>query len=239
MSSFSYAGHSFEDYLSAELVEPVAHVIDPLTAKVSGRPGLVLLGGEVEPLELRLRVFLDAPEALSVAERSAVRMTLRNWLLVPGGGTLVVPGEPTLEWHDVVCAGVSDWDSLFADGSAVVTFECLDPIAYGDAAASADDSFTVGGTWQTWPLVQLSAEGGSSVMVADSATGAYVLVEREFAAGDVVVIYSDSQFVTVNGVDATADVALGSDFFSLGPGDVSLSFTACTDHIVSWRERWV
>lgn len=161
MSSIEYADHSFGDYVSAELVEPVAHVVKPETARVPGRPGLVLLSAEVEPPELRVRLFMDAPDALTAAQRAAVRRTLRAWLLRADGGELVVPGEPELTWRDALCAGVSDWSSLFAEGSAVVTFLCLDPIAYGAKAASDADSFDVGGMWETWPTISAMADAGA------------------------------------------------------------------------------
>lgn len=81
MRSITYDGHSFGDCVSAELVEPVAHVIAPETARVPGRPGRVLLSADVEPLELKVRLFLDAPDTLTSARRSELRRTLRSWLL--------------------------------------------------------------------------------------------------------------------------------------------------------------
>jgi predicted phage tail component-like protein len=238
VSSISYDGHTLGDYVSAELVEPVAHVVSPTTAQIPGRPGLLLLSAEVEPLELRVRLFLDAPDALTVAQRSEVRRTLRAWLLSTTGAELAVPGEPELTWHEAICTGVSDWSSLFADGQAVVTFECLDPIAYGAAASSTDETFTVGGTWETWPTIGLVAEEGDSVTVEHSETESSLTIERSFAAGDVVLIDCLAQTVTVNGEDATADVTLGSDFFALQPGSATLSFSGCSSHTVSWTERW-
>lgn len=145
MSSFSYNGHDFSAYVSAELVEPVGHAVDTNVAEVPGRPGAVLLSGQIDPLVLRLRVFMDN-HAFTAAELAEVRRLLRGWLLAPQDGALVVPGEPTLEWHDAVCTGVSDWSSLFSDGSAVVTFTCFDPIAYGAAGSSVLETFEVGGT---------------------------------------------------------------------------------------------
>lgn len=238
MSSITYNGRSFADYVSAELVEPVAHVIVPETARVPGRPGLVLLSAEVEPLELRVRLFMDAPDALTVAQRSEVRRVLRAWLLSTEGAELVVPGEPELTWHDVLCVGVSDWSSLFAEGSAVVTFECLDPIAYGAEASSDAGSFAVGGTWPTWPALTLVASAGSSVRVTDGDSGSYVLVESVFSGGEQVVVDCAAQSVTIDGTDASKDVALGSDFFALVPGACELIFLGCSAHTVSWTERW-
>jgi hypothetical protein len=236
VSSISYAGHDLAGVASAELLEPVAHAVAPVGVRVPGRPGLALLGGEVEPLELRVRVFLDAPAATTDAGRALVRARIRSWLLVPAGGELVVPGEPTLRWRDAVCTGISDWSTLFSEGSAVVTFLCMDPIAYGAAGSSAAGSFAVGGTWPTWPVVELVARAGAAVSVACG--GATLAVECAFRAGDLVSIDCAAQRVTVNGTDASADVTLGSDFFAIGPGDVAPSFSGCSSHVMRWVERW-
>ncbi len=235
MSSFSYNGHDFSAYLTVELIEPVGHVVEVTTAEVPGRPGSVLLSGEVEPLTLRLRVFMDN-HAFTTAELADVHRLLRGWLLATDGGVLVVPGEPLLEWHDALCTGVSDWSDLFASGSAVVTFTCFDPIAYGNGVSSTEDAFEVGGTWATWPVITITADAGSSVSVAEGRLG--VTVEGTFSAGDLIVIDCLAQTVTLNGADATDKVILGSDFFSLVPGTHSLMFSGCSSHTVSWVERW-
>ena len=115
---------------------------------------------------------------------------------------------------------------------------CFDPVAYGDGKSSAASTLTVGGTWTTWPVVTLTALAGSSVKVADG-LGRYVLVERTFAAGDVVVMDFAAEAVTVDGVDASADVAVESTFFSLAPGAHTLAFSGCSAHTVAWVERWL
>lgn len=235
MSSFSFNGHDFSAYLSAELVEPAGLVVDADTARIPVRPGRVLLSGEVGPLVLRLRVFMDN-SAFTTSELASARRTLRGWLLAPDGGALVVPGEPTLEWHDAVCTGVSDWSSLFCNGSTVVTFTCFDPIAYGEAGESDAETFEVGGTWETWPVYVLYADDGSSLSVTED--GAGFTIERAFEFEDLVVVETLSQTVSVNGADATADVTLGSDFLALSSGSHELTFAGCSTHSVRWTERW-
>jgi phage-related protein len=238
VSSVTFCGRPLSPYVSAELELPAAHSLAAETARVPGRPGLALLSADVEPLELRVRLHLDAPEALTAAEHAEVRRTVRAWLLADGGGTLVVPGEPGLEWRDVVCAGSTGWPTPLADASATVTFLCLDPIAYGAERSSAGEAFEVGGTWPTRPVVEMTATAGSGASVACAATGEHVELARTLAAGDLVRIDCAAQAATVNGADATADVALGSDFPSLAPGRVALAFSGCSSHLVRWRERW-
>lgn len=238
MSSIVYNGHDFSPYVTAELVEPAGHALSPRTLPVPGRPGAVLLGCELPPRALRVRLFLDAGVSLGADERSEIRHELYGWLCAPDGAELELPGEPGLTWRDAVVTGVSDWDTLFEGGSCEVEFTCLDPVAHGDEATSTGTALTVDGTWATWPVVTLTALAGDSVKVADE-LGRYVLVERDFSAGDVVVMDFAAEAVTVEGVDASADVAVESTFFSLTPGSHTLAFSGCSAHTVEWVERWL
>lgn len=238
MSSLTYNGHDFSDYVTAELVEPAGHALSPRALAVPGRPGAALLGSELPPRVLRVRLFLDAGVTLTAEERSAIRHELYGWLVAPMGAELSLTGEPGLTWRDAVVTGVSDWDSLFEDGSCELAFTCFDPVAYGDGKSSAASTLTVGGTWATWPVVTLTALAGPSVKVADG-LGRYVLVERTFAAGDEVLLDFQHEAVTVDGADASADVAVESTFFSLVPGEYTLTFTGCSAHTVAWTERWL
>lgn len=238
MSSIVYNGHDLSEHVTAELLEPAGHALSPRSLAVPGRPGAALLGCELPPRVLRVRLFLDAGISLTADERSEIRHELYGWLVAPSGAELELPGEPGLTWRDAVVTGVSDWDSLFEDGSCEVEFTCFDPVAYGEEKSSAASALTVGGTWATWPVATLTALAGTSVKVADG-SGRYVLVEREFAAGDEVVMNFAAEAVTVDGTDASADVAVESTFFSLAPGTHTLTFAGCSAHTVAWAERWL
>ncbi|OUO31728.1 hypothetical protein B5F85_09485 [Olsenella sp. An293] len=220
------------------MVEPAGHALSPRALMVPGRPGAALLGCELPPRVLRVRLFLDAGISLGADERSEIRHVLYGWLVAPSGAELELPGEPGLSWRDAVVTDASDWDSLFEDGSCELAFTCFDPVAYGEGRSSAAGTLTVGGTWATWPVVTLTALAGPSVRVADG-LGRYVLVEREFAAGDEVLLDFRREAVTVEGEDASADVAVESTFFSLVPGEHTLTFTGCSAHTVAWTERWL
>lgn len=238
MSSITYNGHDFSDYVSAELLEPAGHALSPRALAVPGRPGAALLGCELPPRVLRVRLFLDAGVTLTAEERSAIRHEMYGWLVAPMGAELSITGEPDLTWRDAVVTDASGWDSLFEDGSCELAFTCFDPVAYGEGKSSAGTALAVGGTWATWPVVTLTALAGPSVKVADG-LGRYVLVERTFAAGDVVLLDFQREAVTVDGVDASADVAVESTFFSLAPGSHTLAFSGCSAHTVEWVERWL
>lgn len=235
MSSIRYGGHDLSPYVSAELAEGPAHAVTPVGVRVPGRPGAVLLRGDVGPRVLTVRLFAD----LRVAESlPSVRRRLRAWLLEPMGADLVVPGEPGLTWRDAVCTGMRGWSSLFPEGSCEVEFSCMDPIAYGATVTEAGDELEVGGTWRTWPTYRLVAEGGDALSVRDPAAGTAIVVGGPLAAGDVVVVDALTDAVTLNGADAAARVSMGSDLAPLSPGRHALEFRGCSSHEVAWTERW-
>ena len=71
VSSITYNGHDFSEHVTAELVEPAGHALEPRALAVPGRPGAVLLGSELPPRSLTERLFLDAGVTLTAEERSA------------------------------------------------------------------------------------------------------------------------------------------------------------------------
>lgn len=81
--------------------------------------------------------------------------------------------------------------------------------------------------------------GAWTSLFEDGSGNAIVRVEHAFSGGEVVRIDCESEGVTVDGVDTRADVTLASDFFSLAPGGVSLTFSGCSTHATTFRERWL
>ena len=239
MRSIRYCGVDFAAWCSAEVVEGCGHAVEPRTVAVPGRAGAVLLGGEVPPKVLTVRLYWDSLLGLDAAARAKARHEVYAALLAVGGGELVVPGDPEMMYRDAVCTGCGSWSSLFADGFADVEFTCYDPIAYGSQLASESAAFGVGGTWPTWPVVSVVAAAGPAVEVADGDSGAYVLVEQAFVGGEKVVVDFQAETCLVDGVDASAAVSIASEFFSLAPGARELVFSGCSSHSVSWFERWV
>ena len=127
MRSIVYGGVDFAAWCRAEVVEPCGHAVEPRTVAVPGRPGAVLLGGEVPPRLLTVRLYWDSLLGLDAAARAKARHEVYAALLATGGGALVVPGDPELTYRDAVCTVCGDWGSLFADASAEVGVHVLRP----------------------------------------------------------------------------------------------------------------
>ena len=71
-------------------------------------------------------------------------------------------------------------------------------------------------------------------------SGKYVLIKRNFKAGDVLVIDTYRGLVKLNGANIMKDVAIASDFFPLASGDNNFIVTPNENVTVrvDWTERW-
>ena len=237
MRSIVYNGVDLSDVCSAEVVEKVALPVVPDAMVVPGRPGALLVAGRVPPRIVRVRLFMDAGFKPGTNGLADLRHRVYSALCSTAGGTLRLPDEPELEYRDAVCTDAGAWSSLFEDGHGEVAFTLHDPVAYGMARSERGASFEVGGSWPTWPAFELVAAAGSAVQVGCGS--AFVRVVHAFSGGEAVRIDYEGECVTIDGADARASVALSSDFFSLAPGDVTLTYSGCTSHSVFFRERWL
>ena len=237
MRSIVFNGVDFSEFSSAEVVEKAALPIVANTMVVPGRAGALLISGRIPPRLVRVRLFMDAGYKPGTDGLADIRHRIYVALASTGGGTLRLPDEPEFEYRDVVCTDAGMWSSLFEDGHGDVEFALLDPIAYGMERIEHDASFEVGGTWPTWPTFELVASTGSAVQV--SYGGKLVRIEHSFAGGEDVLIDCEREAVTIDGVDARADVTLASDLSTFAPGACDLLVTGCASFEVRFRERWL
>lgn len=237
MRSIVFNGVDFFDFCSAEVAEKVASPIVVKTMDVPGRAGALFVSGRIPPRLVRVRLFMDAGFKPGTDGLADIRHRVYSALCSTSGGTLRLPDEPEYEYRDAVCIDAGVWSSLFEDGSGEVSFALLDPVAYGLVRSEAGASFEVGGTWPTWPTFELTATSGAAIQVSNGIE--LVRVEHAFSGGEVVRIDCETEGVTVDGIDARVDVALSSDFFSLAPGDVTLTFSGCSAHVTTFHERWL
>ena len=239
MRSIVYGGRDFSEVCSAEVVRRGMHSVWAESLGVPGRAGALPLPGHVPPEDVVVKLMLDAGFRPGALELSAMRHRLRSWLCRPGCAELVLPDDPELTYRDAMVTDSDGWSTLFETGSCEVTFTLFDPVAYGLYRVEHSSRFDIDGTWSTLPVLVLEAARGSSILVSHPSSGRAVRIDREFLGGERVVVDCAEERVTVDGVDARADVALASDFPALEPGECILSFSNVTDVEVRFWERWL
>lgn len=97
MRSIVYAGNDFSAFSSAEVVARVANPIVAEALAVPGRAGALIVSGYVPPVDVTVRLFMDAGYNPGPVGLPALRAKLRSWLCQPQGGTLRLPDDPEIE----------------------------------------------------------------------------------------------------------------------------------------------
>ncbi len=238
MRSIIYAGHDFSELCSAEVVDRRVNPLIAEAMEVPGRAGAMLVSSWMPPADVTVRLFLDPGCRLDATSLANARHKLSFWLCSFGGGELVLPDEPEHTYRDALLVSAGAWHKLFSDGQCDVTFTLFDPIAYGLERVERNARFDVGGTWPTFPEFRLVAAAGSQLRVSHPIQSRAIRVDYEFSGGEAVVIDCADESVRINGADARDCVALGSDFFSLDPGDRILSVSGATYFEARFVERW-
>ena len=238
MRSIVYAGNDFSDVCSAEVVARSANPIIAEYMRVPGRAGALLVTGYIPPVDVTVRLFMDMGYNPGFTGMAQMRAKVRRWLSWPGGGNLVLPDDPEVEYRDVILVGAADWSNLFEDGECQLTFTLFDPIGWGAERVERTARFDVGGNWPTLPEIRLVAAAGTYLQVSVPAVGRGIRVDYEFAGGEAVVVDCQGETVRINDVDARDCVALASDFFALDPGEAILSTSNCTYVETRFSERW-
>ncbi|WP_165043023.1 phage tail domain-containing protein [Adlercreutzia sp. ZJ138] len=238
MRSIVYAGNDFSEICSAEVIERAANPIVSEAMAVPGRAGALLVSGYIPPVDVTVRLFMDTGYNPGFTGMTRMRGALRRWLSCPGGGSLVLPEDPEVEYRDAVLVGASAWSSLFETGECELTFTLFDPIGWGAGRVERTESFAVGGNWPTFPEFRAVAAAGPYVQVSLPSAGKGIRLDHEFAGGEVVVIDCAGEAVEIDGADACVCVALESDFFALEPGEAVLATEGCACVETRFFERW-
>ncbi len=236
MRSIVYNGVDLSEWCSAEVVEKVAQPVVSETMVVPGRAGALLVSGRIPPRLVRVRLFMTPVTSwgptgwptfgTGSTRRCAPRLAGRCGC--PTSRTRV----PRCRVHRcgllvIALRGRSGRGRLHA----------ARPRGLREGTDRIGTAFEVGGSWPTWPTFELVASAGSAVQVGCG--DAFVRVEHAFSGGEVVHIDCEDEGVTIDGVNARADVTLSSDFFSLATGNRTLTFSGCASHVTAFHERWL
>lgn len=237
MSEFIFNGHDFGELADARVLDGAGHPVSVTAQAVPGRAGAMLLADTVMPKRMIVRIWLKPEYRQGSLDAADVRRRIASWLYAKGGGELCLPEDGGLTYRDVVCTACGEWSSVKPDAWCDVELTAYDPIAYGAQREYDGAAFAVGGTWWTAPVIELVTEECDAVAVAYG--GCSVQVAGPFEEGQLVVIDCGNETVTIDGEAADECVALGSDFFKLVPGAVTIMFVGAESHTVRFTERWL
>lgn len=237
-----FNGVDFKEFLKVEEVR--RSILPPMVVDSHEVPGMhgskpkrVTLGDGMIEVDIRL----------IKGSRSEVQAKVRELayrLYTEEPARLYLPDEPD-KYNMATLSGDTNLEKWLYTGGATLVFVCNDPIAYGESKEhSISDSTTllVGGTYKTKPKVTyIFTESCNYVELRNLTSGKYVRVNHEFVSGDILILdFNDKWKARKNGVVIAEDVAIESDFFSLGVGENELtSKPAGLNPTIEYAERWL
>ncbi len=235
MRSIEFGGVCLDGICAAEIIDMGTLSAVPDAVEILGRAGALVLGADLAPRTIRVRLYLDAGFKAGGGRLETLHRQVAAALCSEDAAALVLPDG--FEYRGVLCTDAGTWSTLFEDGSCEVAFTAFDPIAYGRKVEIHTNEFHVGGTWRTWPRIEL-VSCTRNVTVTEANGGATFMLEGLEATGADAVVDCGAKTATAGSADVRGHIALGSDFFALEPGDASLKVVGAVLSRVEFRERW-
>ena len=177
-------------------------------------------------------------------ERRNAFSTLGMWLDVDEPKKLVLPDTPD-RYYMAIPNGSIDLTRYIEAETASVTFDIVDPIAYGrevtvTVPSGGSVTFNVGGTYKTRPRISATATRNSSSLVyglkLDNAN--YIHVATGSASARTVSIDCEKRTCIVN--SSVSMITLDSNWLEFAPGGHTLAMDNGTgDATVTYFERWL
>lgn len=218
-------------------VEKVMRVTRPVYSgardrllRISGRPGAVDFGRDIEPGYIPTRLFLQAE---SFAAKRAQLRQIAAWLNQEQVKQLIFSDEQDKFYLARPASLVNPEDSAYKTWLDV-TWLCPDPHAY---ALTTKTSSPNEGTAST-PVKITATMTGDTDHLQITLGGQIVRLETDLVTGDEVIIDTNQGWVALNGLDARQYVTYDSDLRLMLPvGAFTLTADNATLSIV-YRERW-
>lgn len=238
--AFTFDGISSSGLLIDNKV--IHSVLPPVRARllqVPGRPGAFDFGAGLGAREIEVEVTIVGSSQADL--RTKVRR-IAEWLYHEELKPLVFADEPDKTYY-ARCDGATDLDEIVNVGRGSIKFVCPDPLAYGTAMSqviTGNPNVVNLGTYQAFPKITATFSVSAPYFKVMNGTKS-VLVNRSFAAGDVLVLDHQKNLVTVNGSRVMASLDLSSEFFALETGSNGLTVEppSVASTTVDWTERWL
>lgn len=239
MSSVIFDGHDLSELFDIGNPEITIANAMPDMRETSGRNGSIFVGTKYGNSTVKFAFAVNG----SPDERRDALSILGMWLNVDEPKKLVLPDTPD-RFYMAVPKGAITLNRAIGAEHASLTFELVDPVAYGrevefTVPSGGSVTFHVGGTAATKPTIEANAirDASSLVWGLRLDDGDFVHVATGSSSAKPVSIDCDERTSTVDG--SVALPTLDSDWLVLTPGEHTLRMdNGAGAATVTWRERW-
>lgn len=222
--------------------------------QIPGRDGSYLFNRELE--DRYIEIGCGVVRSLAVDLRSAIR-SIAAWLYSPQKVKLIFDDEPDKYYMAKYYGAIGlDQRQTFSSGEFIVIFRC-EPYAYSIQSTQTQSSDSVflfpafpapaglgvsnPGTASVYPKFTVTFTAPATEYKLLLVGANYVRVVRNFIVGDVLVIDHALSKVTVNGINAMANLDLSSRFFSIPVvgSQITSSPVGVAQILVNFNGRWL
>lgn len=215
-------------------------------AEVPGRDGAVFTGVRLMPKTINLQISVVSRD---IATRRTSARALAAMLAVsePKELRFSIDGS---ELYYLAIPHSADAGTIWHNATVFnVAFECLDPVAYGEAHTYniVGGTPTIGGSYPTCPMFDLTGMRGSTtvlssggIKIAETTTGKYIIVPVPTTGTHTVSIDCERRVAKVDG--SVVCLTLDSDWLYFEPGQsprFSFSYGAYNSAKYTYRDRWL
>ncbi|MGM0775442.1 MAG: distal tail protein Dit [Bacillota bacterium] len=218
--------------------------IESRTVQTASKHGVHYFGYRFQERRIRVRMTLNGSSLSNF--RSKIR-DIATWLNPHDGPQeLIFDDEPDKKYY-AVATDNSDFEGMCVKRVAEIEFLCPDPFAYSITESSAtisNDSATINntGTAEAFPIIRVDFSASATELKIEKNSKEFLRIVRNFVAGDEVVIDCQVGTITYNGsTNLITALDINSDFFSLDPGDTTLTVKPAGVSAVSlvYVRRWL
>ena len=242
MASLTFGGYDLATRFLVQVDRPVGPKTRIITDEVPGRDGDVVLGVELEPVDVVAHLVL---RGRYLADWATVRREVAGALLARGERTLTLPGDD-LTYKATATVDAEALEPMTSPEPFDVVFTLHDPTGYGTERSVTVPSggmcaMAVGGTMPCAPVIDAPAavRDSSTLLWGVNVDGVdYVRVKLPTSAATHVTIDCATRVVTIG--SATSMITLDSDWPRPAPGNHVVTMDKGTGAAtVTWDERWI
>ena len=235
---------AYSDIISVQNVtRPLAPGARAQVLDIVGREGSYYFGKDRRSQTISFRLALNST---SIADRRTAIRQIAAWLDDDDLKPLSFTDESTLLYYAILTEPVNV-DEFALVGLADVTFMVPDGCAFStgtetvNAVASTTLNSTNAGTLPCDTTITLSPTTDyASLKITLVETSEYLELNSSGGSTSEIIFNTQQRTVTVDGIDATADIDFDSTWFKLSTGEFNIDVDgAASDIEIVYRERWM
>jgi len=233
---------STHPWLGIAAITKVIRAVAPGTRdrllEIVGRDGVYDFGSDKKVGLITVRFAI---ESVDKVERRGYAREVAKWLNTKTLKPLIISDEPHIQYlarpiNEIPVEEVAIW------GKIEVNF--LVPNVYGEAVeATTYNTFPAqnDGTVECFGTIRATVkETANTLKITRQDSQEFVLLKRDLAINDVVVIDTAKRLITVNGIDRRAEVDITSTYFEFPVGEFTLTADPATTELsVEFRPRYL